>query len=77
MLRVIHNKGVDQGIIATAEVIDNKKDYSSRLLYYPIIKFSTKNGDWVNEPTPTQGYGVSMGNNLMIDSRVGVPDQGN
>ncbi len=24
-----------------------------------------------NEPTPTQGYGVSMGNNLMIDSRVG------
>ncbi len=31
-----------------------------------------------NEPTPTQGYGVSsMGNNLMIDSRVGVPDQGN
>ncbi len=30
-----------------------------------------------NEPTPTQGYGVSMGNNLMIDSRVGVPGQGN
>ncbi len=31
----------------------------------------------INEPTPTQGYGVSMGNNLMIDSRVGVPGQGN
>ncbi len=30
-----------------------------------------------NEPTPTQGYGVSMGNNLMIDSRVGAPGQGN
>ena len=29
-----------------------------------------------NEPTPTQGYGVSMGNNLMIDSRVGAPGQG-
>ncbi len=26
-----------------------------------------------NEPTPTQGYVVSMGNNLMIDSRVGAP----
>ncbi len=25
----------------------------------------------LNEPTPTQGYGVYMGNNLMIDSRVG------
>ncbi len=24
-----------------------------------------------NEPTPTQGYGVSMGNNLMIDSKSG------
>ncbi len=26
-----------------------------------------------NEPTPTQGYGVSMGNNLMIVLRVGAP----
>ncbi len=34
-------------------------------------------GSVYNEPTPTQGYGVSMGNNLMIDSRVGVPGQGN
>ncbi len=24
-----------------------------------------------DEPTPTQGYGVSMGNNLMIDSGAG------
>ncbi len=39
----------------------------------PII---IKKGD-VNEPTQTQGYGVSMGNNLMIDSRVGAPGQGN
>ena len=53
-------------------------------LYYMISDFnlsvlniSTENNSYLirfflrNEPTPTQGYGVSMGNNLMIDSRVG------